>query len=91
VQDFSFLLVELHEVPVNPFLQPVAVLLDGGTTFWCISHSPQFDVIIKLAKGTLYPIIQSVNEDIKEDWTQCGPLGYLASYWPSIGLHTTDL
>jgi len=38
VQDFAFSLVELREVPVSPFLQPVKVILNGSTTLWCISH-----------------------------------------------------
>lgn len=42
VQHFAFTLVELHEVPANPFLQPVKVTLDGSMTLWCINHSFQF-------------------------------------------------
>ena len=42
VQDFALLLVEPHEVPVSPFLQPVQVPLDGSPTLWCVSRSSQF-------------------------------------------------
>ncbi|KAK4809169.1 hypothetical protein QYF61_006427 [Mycteria americana] len=42
VQVFALLLVELHEVPLSLFLQPVEVPLDGSTTLWCISHPSQF-------------------------------------------------
>jgi len=38
VQDF----VELHEIPVGPFLQPVEVPLDGSTTSWSMNSSSQF-------------------------------------------------
>ncbi|KAK4831783.1 hypothetical protein QYF61_019096, partial [Mycteria americana] len=53
VQDFALPLVELHEVPASPFLQPVQVPLDGSTTLWCISHSSQCGVICKLAERQL--------------------------------------
>ncbi|GAB0181886.1 cAMP-dependent protein kinase inhibitor alpha [Grus japonensis] len=69
-QDFALPLVELCEIPVSPFLQPVEVPLDGITAFWYIIHSFQFGVICKLAEGTLCPIIQIVNEEIEQDWTQ---------------------
>ena len=69
-QDFALPLVELHEVPASPFLQPVEVPLDGSTTLWPISQSSQFCVICKLAEGTLWPIIQIINEDVEQDWTQ---------------------
>lgn len=35
VQDFTFPLVELNEIPVSPILQPVVVPLDGSMTLWC--------------------------------------------------------
>ncbi|KAK4832374.1 hypothetical protein QYF61_022229 [Mycteria americana] len=69
-QDFALLLVELHEIPVSPFLQPVKVPLDGSTTFWPISHSSQFCVISKLVKDELCLIIQIINEDAHQDWIQ---------------------
>ncbi|KAF1440525.1 Zinc finger RNA-binding protein, partial [Pygoscelis papua] len=42
LQNFALPLVELHEIPIGPFLQPVEVPLDGSTTLWHISHSSQF-------------------------------------------------
>ncbi|KAK4818263.1 hypothetical protein QYF61_009968 [Mycteria americana] len=68
--DFTILLVELHEVPFGPFLQPVEVPPDGSMTLWLISHSFQFCVVSKIAKGTLCPIILIINEAVKQDWTQ---------------------
>ncbi|PKU44133.1 hypothetical protein llap_5545 [Limosa lapponica baueri] len=62
VQDFV-LLVELHEVPVSPFLQPSKVPLEGSMTLWCISQSSSLGVIYKLAEGGPCPIIQISNED----------------------------
>ena len=64
------LFVELHEILVNPFFQPVEVLLDGSTTLQCISQSSQFGVIRKLAEGTLYLIIQIIGEDFEQDCNQ---------------------
>jgi len=77
VQDFAFTVVELQEVPVRPFLQPV----NGGTTIWCISHSPQFCNICKLPEDVLCPSMQVINEDVKQYWVQYQPLGLVA------GLH----
>jgi len=65
VQNFTLLLIELHEVPVSSFLP-----LKGSMTLWCISHSSLFSVISKFAEGTLSPIIQIINEDTKQDWMQ---------------------
>jgi len=57
VQNFALPFVDLHEVPISPFLQPLQVLLDGSATPWHISYSLQFCVNGKLAEGTPYPII----------------------------------
>lgn len=65
VQDFALLLVDRHEVPVSSFLQPVGVPLDGSKIFWCIGHSSQFGVIIKLAEAALCAIIQIINKDVR--------------------------
>jgi len=70
VQDFALLLVELHDVPVSLFLQPVKVSLVWSMTLWCISRSFQSCVISKLVEGTLCPIVQIMNKDVKQDWIQ---------------------
>jgi len=59
-QDFSLIFVELHEVPVSPFLQPSMVPLDVSTTFWNVSHSSQFCITYKLAEDALCPSIQVI-------------------------------
>jgi len=89
VQD-SALLVELHKVPVGPFLQPVEVPLDSSMTLWCVSHSSQFRIISKLAEGTLCPITQIISKDVEKDWTQYWPPVYTASYWPPARLRAAD-
>ncbi|PKU42718.1 hypothetical protein llap_6967 [Limosa lapponica baueri] len=70
VQDPTLALVEFHQVPLCPTLQPVQVLLYGGTAFWYASHPSQFCVISKPAAGALHPFIQVIDEYIEEDWTQ---------------------
>jgi len=70
VQDFAPFLCELFEVPVSAFLQPTEVLLDGSTTLRCISYFSHFCIISKLVEGTLCPVIQMINADVEQDWTQ---------------------
>lgn len=94
VQDLGLLTVELHEVPVVPFLQPTEVPLDGYTTLWHISHSFQFGVTGKPAKGTLCFIIPAVNEGVKQGWAQCvtpGVQSVVAALQPSSTPLTTSL
>jgi len=66
VQDFALPRVERH-VSLSPFLQPVEVPLDGSITFWCVSHSLRFGVAFKFAEDLFFPIIQIINEDVKQD------------------------
>ncbi|KAK4824703.1 hypothetical protein QYF61_017929 [Mycteria americana] len=66
LQDFPFPFVELPEVPVSPFLQPVKVPLNGSTTIWHISHSFQSCIICKLVEGAPCPIILIINEDVEQ-------------------------
>ena len=89
IQEFTFHLVELLEVPVNPFVQPAEVPLDGSTTLWCISHFSQFCIISELAEGMLCPIIQIVNEDVKQCWCRYWLWGYTTNNWPPAGLCAT--
>ena len=65
VQDFPRPVVELHDVLVCPFLQPVHIPLDGSMTLWYMSYFSQFCVICQLAEDTLYPIVHLTNEDVK--------------------------
>lgn len=45
MQSLALPFVELHKIPLCPFLQPVKVSLNGGMTIWCINQSPQFDYL----------------------------------------------
>ncbi|PKU43876.1 hypothetical protein llap_5807 [Limosa lapponica baueri] len=65
-QNFAISLVKLHEVPASPFLQPVKAQLNGSVNLGCTIHSSQFWITSKLAAGTLFPIIQIINESVEE-------------------------
>jgi len=53
VQEFALSHIQLLDVLIGPFFQPLNVPLDGNTTLWCTSHSSHFCVMCKLAKGTI--------------------------------------
>lgn len=62
-----------------------------GPSWWRISHPFQICVISKLAKVTLCPIIQIINEDVEQDCALYWLLGYITSYCPPIGLCSHEL
>lgn len=52
----TFFFVELHEVPVGPFVgHSSEVPLNGITSIWCIIHSPQICILYKFAEGAPCP------------------------------------
>lgn len=55
-----------------------------------VSNCCQFRVIHKFTKGALYPMIQVINEDVKQHWSQCWLLGYFPCNWHPTTLCTTD-
>jgi len=55
VQDFALPFVELHEMPVGPFLLPFKVPFNSKSTIWCSSHSSQFCIFCKFADNSLCP------------------------------------
>ncbi|PKU41816.1 hypothetical protein llap_7868 [Limosa lapponica baueri] len=69
VQDFILTLIELHKVPVCPFLQLVEVPLDGSMTLMYSGHSSQICVICNLAECTLCTFVQIFTEGVKQNWT----------------------
>lgn len=50
----------------------------------------QFRVIGNLVEGTLWLIIQVMNEDIEQDWTQYWPWGCTIHYWTPTRLCAAD-
>lgn len=100
IHNFTFLHVELHEVPVRPFLHPVEVPLDGsmtpatnfGLSGWqndARNHFSPFYITCKLAEGMLCPIIQAINEDVKQCWSQYWLCGHTIMNSSSAGLRAT--
>lgn len=64
-------------------LQSLKVPQDDCTALWCISDSLQFWVICESTKNILYPIIQIINKDIKQDWIHYWPPRFFIHYWMS--------
>lgn len=62
------------------FLQPIEIPVDGSTTLWCISHSPQFCGICTVVEATLCPIIDIINEDAGTGLST-DPWSTTTSYW----------
>ncbi|KAK4832517.1 hypothetical protein QYF61_023582, partial [Mycteria americana] len=73
VQDLALDLVEPHEVHMGPLLKLVQVPLDGIPSLRCVSCTTQLGVICNLAEGAL-DLAVNVIEDIKQYWSQYGPL-----------------
>jgi len=74
VQNLALCFVEPHKVHKGPPFEFIKVPLVGIPSFCCINHTAQLGVIIKLAEGVLNPIICFIDENVKECWTQDGPL-----------------
>ena len=74
VQDLAFGLVEPHEVHACPLLELVQVPLDGISSLQCVDHSTQLGVICKFSEGALNPTVCVIDKDIKQYWSEYGPL-----------------
>jgi len=68
------------QVPLHPTLQPVVLLLNGSTSFWCVSCSSQLCIMHVLTEGGLCLLIKGTDEDIEQDQTQHRPLGNTTSH-----------
>jgi len=60
VLDLACPFVELHEIPVGPFLQLAEVLLNGSTTIWSISNFSKFSFSANWLKVHLVPSARSL-------------------------------
>lgn len=58
--------IAFQGVLVWQFLRPVEIHLSDSTILRHISHSSV--VVCKLPKATLRPIVQDINEDVKQYW-----------------------
>ncbi|PKU46696.1 serine-rich hypothetical protein [Limosa lapponica baueri] len=74
VQDAALGFVEPHEVHMGPLLKPVQIPLDGIPCLSCVNHATQLGVICKLSESALNPTVRVIDEDIKQYWSQYGPL-----------------
>ncbi|KAK4826357.1 hypothetical protein QYF61_007951 [Mycteria americana] len=74
VQDPVVVLAEPHEVHMGPLLQLVQVPLDDFLSFWHVNRTTQLGVICKCAEGALDPTVYIIAENIKQHWSQYGPL-----------------
>ncbi|KAK4824605.1 hypothetical protein QYF61_016874 [Mycteria americana] len=70
VQDPTLGLVKPHTIDVSPSIQPVQIPLQSLPTLKQINTPAQLGVICKLTEGTLNPLIQIIDKDIKQDWPQ---------------------
>ncbi|KAK4827381.1 LOW QUALITY PROTEIN: hypothetical protein QYF61_017319 [Mycteria americana] len=69
-QDPALGLVKPHTIDLSPSIQPVQIPLQSFPTLKQIDTPAQFGVICKLTDGTLNPLIQIIDKDIKQDWPQ---------------------
>lgn len=67
MQDVAATLAEPHDVPTRLFLQLAEVQLDGSMILWYISYFTPFCVIRKVVEDMIWPIVQFINEDVKQD------------------------
>ena len=69
VQDLALGFVKLYKVLLGLLLEPIRISLNGVLFLRHVDHTPQLGVICKLAEGALNPLINVIDEDIKEDWS----------------------
>lgn len=61
--DFTLACIELHEVPLSSFLDPVELPLKSSLATLNTNHFPQFGLTHKHAKRTFYSIMQDIEKD----------------------------
>ncbi|KAK4816374.1 hypothetical protein QYF61_016278 [Mycteria americana] len=74
VQDLALGLVEPPEVHMGPLLELVQVPLDGILSLRHVNNTTQLGVICKFAESALDPTVYVIDEDMKQYWSQYGPL-----------------
>ncbi|GAB0183302.1 hypothetical protein GRJ2_000795500 [Grus japonensis] len=75
------------QVGLGPSIQHVQIPLQSLATLEQIKTPTQPGVICKLTEGTLDPLIQIIDKDIKENWPQYQALGNTACDWPPVGFN----
>lgn len=67
----------------------VQVSLDIIPSFSCVNHTTQLGVISKFGEGAVDPFVYVIDEDIKQCWSQYGPLRDTAGHWDCDPLNST--
>ncbi|GAB0208342.1 mitochondrial enolase superfamily member 1 [Grus japonensis] len=88
VQDLALSLVEPHTIGLSPLIQPVQIPLQSLPTLEQIDTPSHLSVICKLTEGALDPLIQIIDKDIKENWSQCLALGNTTGDRPPTGFNS---
>jgi len=74
MRDLALVLIEPHELHTGSFLKLVQVPLDGIPSLRHVDRTTQLGVICKLTEGALDSTVYVIDEDIKQYWSQNGPL-----------------
>ncbi|TRZ25745.1 hypothetical protein HGM15179_001331 [Zosterops borbonicus] len=69
-QDSALGLAEPQTIALGPSIQPVRTSLKRLPTLQQINTSAQLGVICKMITGALDHVIHTINEDIKQGWSQ---------------------
>lgn len=85
--NLALLFVGLHKAPVEPISAAFWGPSGWQQTPWHMSHSSQFGASSKHAEGAFCPIVQVINEDIKQGSVQNWLLRHTVS---DLQLHVTD-
>lgn len=84
VQDVALVLVELHTIGLCPLIQPAQIPQQSLPTLQQI-HIPSYPGWGHLqTEGTLNPLVQVVDKDVKQDW----PLGNTTCDQLPAGFHS---
>jgi len=88
VQDPALGLVETHMTDFSPSIQPVQIPLQSLPTLEQIDTPTQLGIICKLTKAALNPLIQTIDKDVKPDWTQNKALANTTHDRPPAGFNS---
>jgi len=62
--------MKLIQLGLGPSSQPVQITLQTLPNLKQINTPTQLGVICKVSEGALNPLIQIIDKDVKQDWTQ---------------------
>ncbi|KAK4813743.1 hypothetical protein QYF61_023679 [Mycteria americana] len=83
--DPAFIPVEPHTAGLGPSIQPVQIPLQSLPTLNQINTPTQLGVVCKLTEGALNPLVQIIDKDMKQNWSQHRALGNTACDQPPTG------